>query len=92
MWRRGEYDIKTPPPFIPGAEVAGTVVALGPDVTGMQHAYARPVSNERLNGRVKTFDTWGRKLITSAQAAGRLFPRRVLGCFQLCIAELAGRP
>ena len=34
MWRRGGYDIETPLPFIPGAEVAGTVVAVGPDVAG----------------------------------------------------------
>ena len=34
MWRRGDYDVETPLPFIPGAEVAGTIVALGPDVTG----------------------------------------------------------
>ena len=34
MWRRGEYDVETPLPFIPGAEVAGTIVAIGPDVTG----------------------------------------------------------
>ena len=34
MWRRGQYDVKTPLPFIPGAEVAGTIVAVGPDVTG----------------------------------------------------------
>ncbi len=34
MWRRGEYDLETPLPFIPGAEVAGTVVAVGPNVTG----------------------------------------------------------
>ena len=34
MRRRGEYDVETPLPFIPGAEVAGTIVAIGPDVTG----------------------------------------------------------
>ena len=34
MWRRGEYVVETPLPFIPGAEVAGTIVAIGPDVTG----------------------------------------------------------
>jgi NADPH2:quinone reductase len=34
MWRRGEYVTETPLPFIPGAEVAGTIVAVGPDVTG----------------------------------------------------------
>ena len=34
MWRRGEYDVETPLPFIPGAEVAGTVTAVGPGVTG----------------------------------------------------------
>ena len=36
MWRRGEYDLETPLPFIPGAEVAGTVVALGPNVIGFE--------------------------------------------------------
>ena len=36
MWRRGEYDVATPLPFIPGAEVAGTVVAVGPNVTGFE--------------------------------------------------------
>lgn len=34
MWRRGEYMAETPLPFIPGAEVAGTVAAVGPGVTG----------------------------------------------------------
>jgi NADPH2:quinone reductase len=34
MRRRGEYDVKTPLPFIPGAEVSGTVAAVGPGVTG----------------------------------------------------------
>ena len=29
IWRRGEYDVETPLPFIPSAEVAGTVVAVG---------------------------------------------------------------
>ena len=36
MWRRGEYDVATPLPFIPGAEVAGKVVAVGPGVTGFE--------------------------------------------------------
>jgi NADPH2:quinone reductase len=36
MWRRGDYDIPTPVPFIPGAEVAGTVVAVGPGVTSFE--------------------------------------------------------
>ncbi len=34
MWRRGDYDVATPLPFIPGAEVAGTIEAVGPGVTG----------------------------------------------------------
>jgi NADPH2:quinone reductase len=34
MWRRGKYELETPLPFIPGAEVAGTIAAVGPDVTG----------------------------------------------------------
>jgi NADPH:quinone reductase len=35
MRRRGDvYPVHTPLPFVPGAEVAGTVVALGPDVDG----------------------------------------------------------
>ena len=29
----GEYQLKTPPPFVPGAEVAGIVTATGKDVT-----------------------------------------------------------
>ena len=36
MWRRGDYDVATPVPFIPGAEVAGTIVAVGPGVTGFE--------------------------------------------------------
>ena len=36
MWRRGDYDVPTPTPFIPGAEVAGTVAAVGPGVTGFE--------------------------------------------------------
>ncbi|WP_127354042.1 quinone oxidoreductase family protein [Actinacidiphila soli] len=35
MRRRGDvYPVATPSPFVPGAEVAGTVVALGPGVDG----------------------------------------------------------
>ncbi|MQY04868.1 NADPH:quinone oxidoreductase family protein [Actinomadura macrotermitis] len=32
LFVRGEYQIKPPPPFVPGGEVAGTVLATGPDV------------------------------------------------------------
>jgi NADPH2:quinone reductase len=32
---RGEYQIKPPLPFTPGAEIAGTVAAIGPDVTSV---------------------------------------------------------
>ena len=38
IWRRGEYDVETPLPFIPSAEVAGTVVAVGPDANGFRYA------------------------------------------------------
>jgi NADPH2:quinone reductase len=31
----GRYQIKIPPPFTPGMELAGTVAALGPDVAGV---------------------------------------------------------
>jgi NADPH:quinone reductase len=31
----GRYQVKLPPPFTPGMELAGTVVALGPDVDGV---------------------------------------------------------
>ncbi len=47
MWRRGEYEVETPLPFIPGAEVAGTVAALGPNVTGFtigMHVVSAPPS------------------------------------------------
>ena len=30
----GQYQVKTPPPFVPGNEAAGVVAAVGPDVTG----------------------------------------------------------
>jgi NADPH2:quinone reductase len=53
MWRRGEYDIKTPLPFIPGAEVAGTVVALGPNVTGF--AIGMPVVSAPPSGGYAQF-------------------------------------
>ncbi|MBW8482040.1 NADPH:quinone oxidoreductase family protein [Actinomadura parmotrematis] len=33
LFVRGRYQIKPPLPFVPGGEVAGTVVAAGPDVT-----------------------------------------------------------
>jgi NADPH2:quinone reductase len=32
---RGEYQIKPPLPFTPGAEISGTVTAVGPDVTSL---------------------------------------------------------
>lgn len=32
---RGEYQIKIPPPFVPGSELAGEVVELADDVTGL---------------------------------------------------------
>jgi len=32
----GRYQMKWPLPFVPGSEVCGTVVALGPDVQGLQ--------------------------------------------------------
>src|SRR3954463_3054020 len=31
----GEYQIKVPPPFVPGSELAGEVVERAPDVTGL---------------------------------------------------------
>src|SRR3954451_8637376 len=31
----GRYQIKIPPPFTPGMELAGTVAAVGPDVDGV---------------------------------------------------------
>ncbi len=31
----GKYQVKTPPPFVPGNEAAGVVAALGADVTGV---------------------------------------------------------
>src|SRR5829696_1415799 len=31
----GRYQIKVPPPFTPGMELAGTVAGLGPDVDGV---------------------------------------------------------
>src|SRR5437588_11949566 len=31
----GEYQIKVPPPFIPGSELAGEVIELADDVTGL---------------------------------------------------------
>jgi NADPH2:quinone reductase len=33
LFVHGRYQIKLPPPFVPGGEVAGTVSAVGPDVT-----------------------------------------------------------
>ena len=32
----GTYQIKVPPPFTPGSELAGVVSAVGPDVTGIE--------------------------------------------------------
>ncbi len=34
--RRGVYPLAPPPPFVPGFEVAGTVVALGPKASGLK--------------------------------------------------------
>ncbi|MCW2920056.1 MAG: NADPH:quinone oxidoreductase family protein [Actinomycetia bacterium] len=34
LFVQGRYQIKPPLPFVPGGEVAGTVAALGPEVTG----------------------------------------------------------
>lgn len=34
LFVQGRYQIKPPVPFVPGSEVAGTVVAVGPDVDG----------------------------------------------------------
>ncbi|HEY4376771.1 MAG TPA: NADPH:quinone oxidoreductase family protein [Acidimicrobiales bacterium] len=35
LFVQGTYQIKVPPPFTPGSELAGTVVAVGPDVTSV---------------------------------------------------------
>ncbi|MEU8246708.1 NADPH:quinone oxidoreductase family protein [Nonomuraea sp. NPDC048916] len=35
LFVHGRYQIKLPPPFVPGSEVAGTVSAVGPGVTGL---------------------------------------------------------
>lgn len=34
LFVQGRYQIKLPPPFVPGSEVAGTVRAVGPDAAG----------------------------------------------------------
>ncbi|MFG1997823.1 NADPH:quinone oxidoreductase family protein [Spirillospora sp. NPDC048911] len=34
LFVHGRYQIKPPLPFVPGSEIAGTVTAVGPDVTG----------------------------------------------------------
>lgn len=33
---QGLYQMKPPPPFVPGMEVAGRIVAIGPKVTGLK--------------------------------------------------------
>src|SRR5437867_1605025 len=35
LFCQGKYQIKPPTPFIPGGEVAGTISAIGPGVTGL---------------------------------------------------------
>jgi NADPH2:quinone reductase len=35
LMAKGEYQVKPPFPFVPGAELAGVVAAVGPDVTGV---------------------------------------------------------
>src|SRR4051812_38092521 len=57
------FDIPTPLPFVPGAEVAGTVVALGAGVEGLEiGARVFGASGQILNG--------GWAELTTASAAG----------------------
>lgn len=60
---RGEYQLKPPLPFTPGAEVAGVVDALGPDVDGL-----------RVGDRVLAVPILGAFTeYTTARAAGGVF-------------------
>src|ERR1700694_5943863 len=45
----GKYQFRPEPPFIPGNEGAGEVVAVGPGVTGLQTG-ARAMRRQRLGG------------------------------------------
>ena len=45
----GKYQFRPEPPFIPGSEGAGEVVAVGPDVTGFEPG-DRVMSRHRLGG------------------------------------------
>src|SRR3954451_8184935 len=63
---RGEYQVKPPVPFTPGAEVAGVIDALGEGVTGFA------VGDRVL--AIPNFGNGGFTEYTTANAAGGVFP------------------
>src|SRR6202162_6565244 len=61
----GKYQLRPEPPFIPGSEGAGEVVAIGPGVTGFKPG-DRVMSRHRLGGVAPGGDSQGEECDMSA--------------------------
>ncbi len=74
--RRGTYFKPTPSPFFPGREVAGEIVAVGPDVTGYQ-------TGDRVLALILAYGCWADYVIaplkeTKAHHGGRIPPSDIV--------------